>query len=132
MVHERRSGLLSDSTNSKSALDFIVAKFHECRSSHPGCSSLESQECYLPARLIDVGEGDSESVRLRSSEDLANAISYTCLSHCWGQKRPLTLTATTYSMLQQGISMSALPITYRDAVSVTRVLGVRYIWIDSL
>ena len=35
-------------------------------------------------------------------------------------------------MLYNGISVSMLPKTFQDAVYVTRILGIRYLWIDSL
>jgi hypothetical protein len=42
---------------------------------------------------------------------------------------------TTPSNLEdrkKGISMKALPQTIRDAIEITRTLGIRYIWIDAL
>ncbi|KAF5501888.1 hypothetical protein CGCA056_v014768 [Colletotrichum aenigma] len=33
---------------------------------------------------------------------------------------------------QDGIDLSSMPQTFKDAVAVTRYLGMRYIWIDSL
>lgn len=33
---------------------------------------------------------------------------------------------------RRGISLSGLPRTFQDAISVTRKLGVRFLWIDSL
>jgi hypothetical protein len=58
--------------------------------------------------------------------------SYACLSHCWGQKQPFKLTKQTKSMLQDGLPVSALPATFQDAVLVTRLVGIRFLWIDSL
>jgi hypothetical protein len=35
-------------------------------------------------------------------------------------------------MLQDGLPMSALPATFQDAVLVTRLFGIQFLWIDSL
>jgi hypothetical protein len=35
-------------------------------------------------------------------------------------------------MLRTGISLQQLPTLYKEAVEVTRKLGLRYLWIDSL
>ncbi|KAE9379674.1 HET-domain-containing protein, partial [Stipitochalara longipes BDJ] len=86
---------------------------------------------------------------------------YVALSHCWGQaqlyrihnddtiidletwmedqkslaeikRKPLTTTTETLEQRLQQIPMSTLPKTFRDAITFTRGLGLRYIWIDSL
>ena len=57
---------------------------------------------------------------------------YACLSHCWGNNQICRLTSETYARYTKGISADELPRTYRDAISVCRYLGLRYLWIDSL
>jgi len=42
------------------------------------------------------------------------------------------LTTTTRDVLTRGIPTSDLPLTFKDAVLVSRKLSVRYLWIDSL
>ncbi|PVH67871.1 HET-domain-containing protein [Cadophora sp. DSE1049] len=44
----------------------------------------------------------------------------------------LELTENTIDMLRAGISVKQLPILYQEAVVITRRLGIRYLWIDSL
>ena len=34
--------------------------------------------------------------------------------------------------MENGIVHSELPDTFKDAVTVTRLLGIKYLWIDSL
>lgn len=58
--------------------------------------------------------------------------SYCILSHCWGNAHFIQLNCDTLSTLQSGIPVDAMPKTFREAIVVTRRLGVRYIWIDSL
>jgi hypothetical protein len=62
---------------------------------------------------------------------------YIVLSHCWGKlteerKREFCTTDDNIKARLEGFSLSTLPKTFRDAVQVTRELGIRYIWIDSL
>jgi hypothetical protein len=123
--------LLSPSMRSESALDFLVGKYQECRDRHVGCRLQTSQTVAYPSRLIDVGELH-DSIFLRDTQRLDERGPYTCLSHCWGQKQPFMLTNETKSMLHDGMLVSALPKTFRDAIFVTRLLGVRFLWIDSL
>lgn len=55
------------------------------------------------------------------------------LSHCWGGSSPLTTNAKTLpEWTGSGIPLSLLPPTFRDAVVITRRLGYRHLWIDSL
>lgn len=59
--------------------------------------------------------------------------SYTVLSHCWGKEpQHITLTESTEKMLQDGVALSSLPKTFQDAIAVTRMFQIQYIWIDSL
>jgi hypothetical protein len=49
----------------------------------------------------------------------------------WGTSnisRPLSSNAVS---LQQSILSDAMPETFKDAISITRRLGVRYLWTDS-
>jgi hypothetical protein len=54
------------------------------------------------------------------------------LSHCWGPAQLITTTANTIEQRKAGIPLEDLPQTFKDAVSLTRNLGIRYLWIDSL
>lgn len=57
---------------------------------------------------------------------------YMTLSHCWGRADCLKLTTDNYAQLLQSIPLALLPQLYQDAVYITRQLGIRYLWIDSL
>jgi hypothetical protein len=57
---------------------------------------------------------------------------YVALSHCWGPRMPVKLTASTLDLLVAGFSVSSLPKTFQDAIEITREIGVSYLWIDSL
>ncbi|KZM22379.1 hypothetical protein ST47_g6488 [Ascochyta rabiei] len=60
---------------------------------------------------------------------------YVTLSHCWGRavKPQHQLTSETEQGLRQGIPISRLPKTFRDAIYfAAQIEDVGYIWIDSL
>ena len=57
---------------------------------------------------------------------------YVALSHCWGGTNTAILKKDTLSTMIGGIDWSQLPKTFQDAIYVTRCLGFRYLWIDSL
>jgi hypothetical protein len=112
--------------------DFLLAKrwLNDCIAKHTTCPKpLVSR---LPSRILDLDISDGTSdLRL-----LINTIScdrYATLSHCWGGLVPrLTLTVDTYDEFQIKIKFDHLPRTFQDAVTATRSLGLRYLWIDSL
>ncbi len=54
------------------------------------------------------------------------------LSHCWGGKTPLQTTKSTFEENQAALHFDGSSKTFNDAVSVTKQLGLRYLWIDSL
>ncbi|KDN67572.1 putative heterokaryon incompatibility protein [Colletotrichum sublineola] len=60
---------------------------------------------------------------------------YVALSHCWGQLQEherFCLYQKNHSQLEARIDFDRLPKTFRDAITVTRGLGIEYIWIDTL
>jgi hypothetical protein len=54
------------------------------------------------------------------------------LSHCWGPTNFITTTENTFKQRIAGILLADLPQTFKEAVSLTRNLGIQYLWIDSL
>lgn len=57
---------------------------------------------------------------------------YAALSHCWGTGSPLKTTKATWKRLSYDIPFNFLPPLFQDAIIITRQMGLRYIWIDSL
>jgi hypothetical protein len=100
----------------------------DCNSKHRGC---EAQNTPLPRRVLDVSVGDDPSVIvLRELPHTRDR--YVTLSHCWGSTQHFTTTLATIEERKQRIQVEELPKTFRDAVFITRNLGARYLWIDSL
>ena len=59
---------------------------------------------------------------------------WVALSHCWGPNGTVSLITTEETLPERiaGIEMESLPKSFQDAVTITRKLGFRYLWIDSL
>jgi len=91
---------------------------------------------FVPTRLLDVGVADSDMIRLVEQSHYDHGPTrYLALSHRWGPPQDhQTFCTYTTNILQfrERIPVSDLPRTFGDAVNVTRGLGVRYLWIDSL
>ena len=103
----------------------------DCMENHPHDCCSPSKPVRLPTRLLDVSPaGGSDEVRLVITN--GNSGQFITLSHRWGGLKPITLTAQTLPGLLQGIAVTSLPKTFQDAVTITRDLGYRYLWIDSL
>jgi hypothetical protein len=90
----------------------------------------------LPSRLLDVGNPDLDILRLFCPKK-KEVVEYAALSHCWGQptnenKRQFCTTDDNIKQRLKGFTFSELPKTFRDAIRVTRELGIQYLWIDSL
>ncbi|EAA34797.2 HET-domain-containing protein [Neurospora crassa] len=113
-----------------------------CLRNHPKChrkpfgmSSTEHE--LLPTRLIDIGTVDGKlAPRLILTSTSENvSIQYLTLSHSWAitsTDSALKLTSRNLELLQIHIPIEGLPRTFQDALEITRRLGYRYLWIDSL
>lgn len=50
----------------------------------------------------------------------------------WGDATPFTTTRETMGCRESGFEMGEAPQTLQDAVTITRHLGLRYLWVDAL
>lgn len=99
-----------------------------CENDHTNC--VRPQKTPLPTRVIDVGSSDPATARLLVSH--GESAPYVTLSHTWGEGPSLTATKENLQGLQLVISTDELPKTFQDAITLTRVMGMRYLWIDAL
>ncbi|KAI5459161.1 heterokaryon incompatibility protein-domain-containing protein, partial [Mariannaea sp. PMI_226] len=83
-----------------------------------------------PTRVIDVGSSDGQEPRLYVSS--GEVAPYTTLSYRWGENLDHRTVKANFQERLDKLPMSSLPALYQDAITVTRGLGVRYLWIDSL
>jgi hypothetical protein len=54
------------------------------------------------------------------------------LSYCWGSTNPAVTTRHNLKERVKEIQFSGLPRTIHDAITVTRRLGIRFLWVDAL
>ncbi|KAF1837432.1 HET-domain-containing protein [Decorospora gaudefroyi] len=102
-----------------------------CNAQH-SCTGSGATAIEYPVRLIDVGTVDRPRVRLCDVADLPKPVTYVTLSHCWGKQRFYVLNETTEGELRVGIESCKLSRSHQQSIELTRRLGFRYIWIDSL
>ncbi|KAI4592501.1 hypothetical protein KJ359_011083 [Pestalotiopsis sp. 9143b] len=107
-----------------------------CRENHPVCSAWADRDPrgrHLPTRVIDVGKPGDDTVRLRDDIQDDDRSAYIALSYCWGQSgSQLLTTPTSLQDHLREIRLSSMPATHVDAITITRKLGIQYIWIDAL
>lgn len=124
---------------SKTVDQHLLRRWFECcKKSHDHDSKIETiQEPNRPMssrpsvsqfRLIDVvNECVVEADR---------SFVYICLSYVWGEAKPLRLSSANMKRLVRpgglGRRWADVPRTFRDAISVSKAIGVRYVWIDAL
>lgn len=53
-------------------------------------------------------------------------------SYCWGGDSEYKLIEDSFGDLQKNRPLSWFPDTLRDAILITRALGIKYLWIDAL
>ncbi|KFA81826.1 hypothetical protein S40288_09572 [Stachybotrys chartarum IBT 40288] len=106
-----------------------VGWFKAC-DAHANCTN---REAVLPTRVVDIGvPGPQTTVRLLEPDEGTKG-RYTALSYCWGAaSEPYVTSRVVLASRKAGFDVAEMPRTFQDAVAMTRMLGVRYIWIDSL
>ncbi|PQE12083.1 heterokaryon incompatibility protein [Rutstroemia sp. NJR-2017a BVV2] len=126
---------ISGNTDIISCGDLVKGWLRDCQENHDECAAnsctFTRDSRNLPTRILDVGREDGFKVYVCEPESSATG-PYLTLSHRWGSSEMPQLTAKTKSSFMKGILVSELPKTFRDAITVTRFLGIRFLWIDCL
>jgi len=102
-----------------------------CNARH---SCLEDRKSsYIPPRLLDCTR---PRLRLADASVLGargSSVTYVALSHCWGRNPSQQVLRTdNIDQFHDEIDSNSLPKSFRDAIEITRKLGVSFLWIDSL
>lgn len=112
-----------------------------CRETHGECwkdttvsPSRDESTVKLPARVIDIYDGTSSPPRVRVIDTSTSTFQtpYMTLSHCWGEGLHFSLLQSNASVLYNEIPWSRMPRTFREAITFTHQLGVKFLWIDAL
>lgn len=123
------AGTRQETSSSRECMQFITDCLQECCSRHPRCQRAENN--FVPTRLLFLGD-DQGSVRLCESSSVPSNVKWAALSHCWGNGKPLLLVQENLKALKDHIDINVLPDTFRDGITVSRQLGIEFLWIDSL
>lgn len=106
-----------------------------CHKTHPECGNLNWSK-RNPTRLLHIISA-SEVQLVESGEDMRLA-KYVALSYCWGSaddvaiQRGRTTDTNLAARKDQPFTISDLPATIRDAITLTRGCDLEYVWIDSV
>jgi hypothetical protein len=98
---------------------------------HPYCHPSSPSTNCIPTRLIDVGHDGERLIRVWEPAP-SDMCEYIALSHPWGKEPHFVTNIKNLAQHKDRIDVNDLPATFRDAVSTTRALGKRYLWIDSI
>jgi hypothetical protein len=101
-------------------------------------SHLHNRPQSLPARQhryanspAFIGHSDPNLIQL-IEPTLGSCGQYAALSYCWGKGASLTATKHTLPSLRSGFALATLPQTIQDAITVSRKLRIKHIWVDAL
>ena len=129
---------LSSTTFDPFVLAQIKLWVDECNRKHETChmsrtaNQLTINQRNTKVRFIDVGPDESGTIHLVEEIEESGA-KYITLSHRWTTATSMTtLRSSNKAAYYAAIPTDNWPKIYKDAVFVSRALGIRYLWIDSL
>lgn len=93
-----------------------------------GTTQFDARDVLLPTRCIDIVQ---KHVCLRDTSGIRG--SYVALSHRWDESTEKSKTTTSnLGSRTNGRDLDSLPQIFKDAICITKSLGIRYLWIDAL
>ncbi|ERF77147.1 hypothetical protein EPUS_09387 [Endocarpon pusillum Z07020] len=115
-----------------------------CVNEHIECSQIRSGQnpSIVPTRLIEVGATNppqpARLIKPKNASDLdapprsGKLSGYVTLSYCWGpiQDTDHRMFEDTEDAMMQ--SLTNLPKTIEEAISICQRMGVQYLWVDAL
>lgn len=122
--------IVENDLDSRSLLRRVLGWLAMCENFHGACQAAYAYR-RAPTRLISVGAIGEEEVRLVEMD--GQLVDWLCLSYPWGRLVPDCITSKrNYKEQKKGIGWDTMPRTFQEAIMLTRRLGYRYLWIDSL
>jgi Heterokaryon incompatibility protein (HET) len=107
-------------------LDLARSWLETCINTHQDCPTAVHK---LPKRVLTL---NPDSIGIKLKETVNESGRYAALSYCWGQTRNITTTRDNIASMLTGIPLEVLPQTIKEAVQVTKHLGIDNLWVDSL
>jgi hypothetical protein len=119
---------LDNEVNTAQASKQIHTWLTQC-DNHGKCGPIE--RFLLPSRVIEVSpEGHPEFPRLFETKGAVDY--YAALSYCWGPDQTGLTTINNIGSRLQRLDMSTLSRSIQDAITTTRKIGIKYLWVDAL
>ncbi len=130
MSHMGTANPVPTHAGEQACFDFIQEKVAHCMKEHK--CGRDGHLPLLPDRVIWVQADTPSRIQLVEPKDIR--AKYLCLSYCWGPVNASTYLTdtTTLSWRKSSIQFAHLPPLFQDVVSIARVLGIEYVWIDRL
>jgi hypothetical protein len=130
-ILEKRDTISDTSTGSPFVTDLINEWVRQCDEEHEICRKRRLEyNNRLPTRVISIEHNETNLKLICPPTDSFG--DYACLSHCWGSSQHFKTETTSLKDRMASITFSSMPKTFQDAVTISRNLGVKYLWIDSL
>ncbi|KAF2664889.1 HET-domain-containing protein [Microthyrium microscopicum] len=108
----------------------------ECDTGHQRCHSMRKEvPSRPPSRLLNVSplyRNKQEHINLEEIPHSSQGLQYAALSYRWGAPQPNATKTQNYNVYLNQILLSSLPQAIIGAVKITRRLGLKYLWVDSL
>ncbi|KAI9736160.1 MAG: hypothetical protein M1834_001045 [Cirrosporium novae-zelandiae] len=116
----------------KSSHTFEVIRYwiQKCNNLHHDCPK-ENDLTHLPTRVIDVGSTNSKQSPFLYVSCSIKA-RYITLSHRWGLGKTFRTINAKVAEYQNELPVHEMSQVFRDAIELTRDLGIQYLWIDSI
>jgi hypothetical protein len=118
---------IHNDVDSEAFFRLVDSWIKNCSLEHFKCQKYNNYE--LPTRVVDVGI-DGEEPFLFIADGCQGR--WVTLSYCWGDVHPIITEVETLPARCKRLLFKDLPILFRDAITITRRLGYRYLWIDAL
>jgi hypothetical protein len=103
----------------------------ECLDNNAICLPEGKETFGSPTRLINVGSSNGCSAPFLQTSN-GDIHDWVTLSHRWGNNQPLKTNMVNLATHELALPWEALPRLFRDAILITRSMGYKYLWIDSL
>ncbi|CAG9998251.1 unnamed protein product [Clonostachys byssicola] len=114
-------------SGSDECLRLTVELLGNCLNTHGSCCANYPVLSQLPTRVIDTAGANPRLIDSGGRKD-----KFAALSYCWGGDGNFKLTRATEQSFRDGRPLSEFPATLRDAITISKALDIRFIWIDAL
>lgn len=106
-------------------LEAISRWVDDCVRTHSFCAAYNAPDDFVPKRLIKL-DGNARLV------SPVAPVRYAALSYCWGLHKQPSTVKSNVAACYNSMDISNFPNALRDAILMTRKLGISFVWIDSI